>query len=190
MAFDEQGQAASKEDKVAIAKRAYKLLTEEIDFNPADIIFDVNILTVATGIEEHNSYGINFIEAVREIKQCCPHALTSGGVSNLSFSFRGNNIVREAMHAVFLYHAIKAGFDMAIVNAGMLSIYDEIDKPLRDACERVILNLDDKATEDLLDLAEQYKGQTNTIEQVDAWRGWELEERISHALIKGIEAHC
>ncbi|RTL11170.1 MAG: methionine synthase [Neisseriaceae bacterium] len=189
MAFDEQGQAASKEDKVAIAKRAYKLLTEEINFNPADIIFDVNILTVATGIEEHNSYGINFIEAVREIKQSCPRALTSGGVSNLSFSFRGNNIVREAMHAVFLYHAIKAGFDMAIVNAGMLSIYDEIDKPLRDACERVILNLDDKATEDLLDLAEQYKGQANTVEQIDAWRGWELEERISHALIKGIETH-
>jgi 5-methyltetrahydrofolate--homocysteine methyltransferase len=189
MAFDEQGQAASKEDKVAIAKRAYQLLTEKIGFNPADIIFDVNILTVATGIEEHNCYGINFIEAVREIKHCCPRALTSGGVSNLSFSFRGNNIVRESMHAVFLYHAIKAGFDMAIVNAGMLSIYDEIDKPLRDACERVILNLDERATEDLLELAEQYKGQTNVVEQVDAWRAWELEERISHALIKGIDAH-
>ena len=189
MAFDEYGQAVSQEHKVAIAVRAYKLLTEQIGFNPADIIFDVNILTVATGIEEHNSYAVSFIEAVREIKQVCPRALTSGGVSNLSFSFRGNNIVREAMHAVFLYHAIQAGFDMAIVNAGMLSIYDEIDKPLRDACERVILNLDEQATEDLLELAEQYKGQTNTIEQIDAWRSWELEERISHALIKGIDAH-
>jgi 5-methyltetrahydrofolate--homocysteine methyltransferase len=189
MAFDETGQATSKEHKVAISKRAYDLLVEKLDFNPADIIFDVNILTVATGIEEHNSYGVNFIEAVREIKQVCPMALTSGGVSNLSFSFRGNNIVREAMHAVFLYHAIKAGLDMGIVNAGMLSIYDEIDKPLREACERVILNLDDKATEDLLDLAEQYKGQTVTTEQVDAWRAWELEERINHALVKGIDAH-
>lgn len=189
MAFDENGQATSKEHKVEICQRAYKLLTEKIKFNPADIIFDVNILTVATGIDEHNNYGVSFIEAVREIKQVCPYALTSGGVSNLSFSFRGNNIVREAMHAVFLYHAIQAGFDMAIVNAGMLSIYDEIDKPLRDACERVILNLDDKATEDLLDLAETYKGQTNTVEQIDAWRSWELEERISHALIKGIDAH-
>ncbi|MDD3265619.1 MAG: methionine synthase [Burkholderiales bacterium] len=189
MAFDETGQAADKEHKVAISKRAYDLLVDKLDFNPADIIFDVNILTVATGIEEHNAYGVNFIEAVREIKQACPMALTSGGVSNLSFSFRGNNVVREAMHAVFLYHAIKAGLDMGIVNAGMLTIYDEIDKPLKDACERVILNLDDKATEDLLDLAEQYKGQTNTIEQVDAWRSWELEERISHALVKGIDAY-
>lgn len=189
MAFDEYGQAVTKEHKIEIAVRAYKLLTEQIGFNPADIIFDVNILTVATGIEEHNSYAVSFIEAVREIKQVCPHALTSGGVSNLSFSFRGNNVVREAMHAVFLYHAIQAGFDMAIVNAGMLSIYDEIDKPLREACERVILNLDEQATEDLLELAEQYKGQTNTIEQIDAWRNWELEDRISHALIKGIDAH-
>lgn len=189
MAFDETGQATSKEHKVAISKRAYDLLVEKLDFNPADIIFDVNILTVATGIEEHNSYGVNFIDAVREIKQVCPMALTSGGVSNLSFSFRGNNIVREAMHAVFLYHAIKAGLDMGIVNAGMLTIYDEIDKPLREACERVILNLDENATEDLLVLAEQYKGQTNTVEQVDIWRTWELEERISHALIKGLDAH-
>lgn len=189
MAFDETGQATTREHKVAISKRAYDLLIEKLDFNPADIIFDVNILTVATGIEEHNSYGVNFIEAVHEIKRVCPMALTSGGVSNLSFSFRGNNIVREAMHAVFLYHAIKAGLDMGIVNAGMLTIYDEIDKPLREACERVVLNLDDKATEDLLELAEQYKGQTNTVEQVDVWRSWELEERISHALIKGLDAH-
>ena len=189
MAFDESGQAVSKEHKVAIALRAYKLLTEQISFNPADIIFDVNILTVATGIEEHDGYAVSFIEAVREIKQLCPQALTSGGVSNLSFSFRGNNVVREAMHAVFLYHAIQAGFDMAIVNAGMLSIYDEIDKPLREACERVILNLDEQATEDLLALAEQYKGQTTAVEQIDAWRSWALEERISHALIKGIDAN-
>lgn len=189
MAFDETGQATSKEHKVAISKRAYDLLVDKLDFNPADIIFDVNILTVATGIDEHNDYGVSFIEAIREIKQVCPMALTSGGVSNLSFSFRGNNVVREAMHAVFLYHAIKAGMDMGIVNAGMLTIYDEIDKPLREACERVILNLDDKATEDLLDLAEQYKGQTNAVEQIDIWRTWDLEERISHALVKGIDAH-
>ncbi len=189
MAFDEQGQAISTEHKVAICQRAYHLLTEKLAFNPADIIFDVNILTVATGIEEHNSYGVSFIDAVREIKQTCPLALTSGGVSNLSFSFRGNNVVREAMHAVFLYHAIKAGLDMGIVNAGMLSIYDEIDKPLREACERVILNLDERATEDLLELAEQYKGQSVAVEQVNEWRGLTLEERISHALVKGIDAH-
>lgn len=189
MAFDEEGQAVSQEHKVAISQRAYKLLTEKLDFNPADIIFDVNILTVATGIEEHNSYGVSFIEAVREIKRTCPYALTSGGVSNLSFSFRGNNVVREAMHAVFLYHAIKAGLDMGIVNAGMLTIYDEIDPPLREACERVILNLDDKATEDLLDMAEQYKGQATEIVQIDAWRSDPLEERISHALVKGIDTY-
>lgn len=189
MAFDEHGQATSTEHKVAICRRAYRLLTGMLNYNPADIIFDVNILTVATGIEEHNSYGVSFIEAVREIKQTCPLALTSGGVSNLSFSFRGNNVVREAMHAVFLYHAIKAGLDMGIVNAGMLSIYDEIDKPLREACERVILNLDERATEDLLELAEQYKGQSVAIEQVNEWRGLTLEERISHALVKGIDAH-
>lgn len=189
MAFDEEGQAVSQEHKVAISQRAYKLLTEKLDFNPADIIFDVNILTVATGIEEHNSYGVSFIEAVREIKQTCPYALTSGGVSNLSFSFRGNNVVREAMHAVFLYHAIKAGLDMGIVNAGMLTIYDEIDPPLREACERVILNLDDKATEDLLDMAEQYKGQATETVQIDAWRSNPLEERISHALVKGIDTY-
>lgn len=189
MAFDEEGQAVSQEHKVAISRRAYNLLIKELDFNPADIIFDVNILTVATGIEEHNSYGVSFIEAVREIKQTCPHALTSGGVSNLSFSFRGNNVVREAMHAVFLYHAIKAGLDMGIVNAGMLTIYDEIDPPLREACERVILNLDDSATEDLLDLAEKYKGQATETVQIDAWRNDPLEERISHALVKGIDTY-
>ncbi|TXI91306.1 MAG: methionine synthase [Neisseriales bacterium] len=189
MAFDEEGQAVSQEHKVAISQRAYNLLIKELDFNPADIIFDVNILTVATGIEEHNSYGVSFIEAVREIKQTCPHALTSGGVSNLSFSFRGNNVVREAMHAVFLYHAIKAGLDMGIVNAGMLTIYDEIDPPLREACERVILNLDDSATEDLLDLAEKYKGQATETVQIDAWRSNPLEERISHALVKGIDTY-
>ena len=189
MAFDEEGQAVNQEHKVAISQRAYKLLTEKLDFNPADIIFDVNILTVATGIEEHNSYGVSFIEAVRAIKQTCPYALTSGGVSNLSFSFRGNNVVREAMHAVFLYHAIKAGLDMGIVNAGMLTIYDEIDPPLRETCERVILNLDDKATEDLLDMAEQYKGQATETVQIDAWRNDPLEGRISHALVKGVDTY-
>jgi 5-methyltetrahydrofolate--homocysteine methyltransferase len=189
MAFDETGQATSKEHKVAISQRAYNLLIKQLNFNPADIIFDVNILTIATGIDEHNDYAINFIEAVREIKQLCPQALTSGGVSNLSFSFRGNNPVREAMHAVFLYHAIQAGLDMGIVNAGMLSIYDEIDLKLRNACERVIFNQDPQATEDLLDLAEEYKGQVASAEQVDAWRNLPLEERLTHALIKGIETY-
>ncbi len=188
MAFDEQGQAVTIEDKVAISQRAYKLLCERLNFNPCDIIFDCNILTVATGIDEHNNYAVNFIEAVRQIKQLCPYALTSGGVSNLSFSFRGNNAVREAMHAVFLYHALKAGLDMAIINAGMLTIYDEIDKPLREACERVILNLDLAATEDLLTLAEQYKGVGQITAELDAWRTTSVEERISHALIKGIDA--
>ncbi len=189
MAFDEEGQAVSKEHKVAICKRVYQLLTEKLGFNPADIIFDVNILTVATGIEEHNSYAVNFIEAVREIKEVCPYALTSGGVSNLSFSFRGNNPVREAMHAVFLYHAIKAGFDMAIVNAGMLTIYDEIDPRLRIACENVILNLTPNATEELLAIAENYKGQIQATTGVDLWRNESLESRISHALVKGIDSY-
>lgn len=189
MAFDEGGQAVSKEHKVTICKRAYDLLVKKVNFNPADIIFDANILTVATGIEEHNSYAVNFIEAIREIKQLCPYALTSGGVSNLSFSFRGNNAVREAMHAVFLYHAIKAGFDMAIVNAGMLAIYDEIEPKLREACENVILNLRPNATEELLAIAESYKGQKQANEEQEIWRDLPLEERISHALVKGIDSY-
>ncbi len=190
MAFDENGQAASKEEKVRICKRAYDLLVSKLDFDPCDIIFDSNILTVATGMDEHNSYGVNFIEAVRELKQICPGALTSGGVSNLSFSFRGNNIVREAIHSVFLYHAIKAGLDMGIVNAGMLAVYDEIDPVLRDKCEAVVLNLHPNATEELIELAEQLKS-TNKKDEVkkEEWREYNLEERISHALVKGLDAY-
>ena len=132
MAFDEKGQAANKEDKVAIAQRAYQLLTEKAGMDPSDIIFDLNILTVATGMEEHNNYAVDFIEAVREVKRTCPGARTSGGVSNISFSFRGNNVVREAMHSAFLYHAIAAGLDMGIVNAGMLEVYENIEPNLRE----------------------------------------------------------
>lgn len=191
MAFDEQGQAASQSEKVRICKRAYDLLVEKLDFDPCDIIFDANILTVATGIEEHNSYGVNFIEAVREIKQICPGALTSGGVSNLSFSFRGNNIVREAIHSVFLFHAIKAGLDMGIVNAGMLGVYDELNPELREKCEAVVLNLHDNATEELLDLAEKLKSQNSnkTETKVDEWRNFPLEERISYAMVKGLDQY-
>jgi len=191
MAFDEQGQAASQSEKVRICKRAYDLLIEKLDFDPCDIIFDSNILTVATGIEEHNSYGVNFIEAVREIKQICPGALTSGGVSNLSFSFRGNNIVREAIHSVFLFHAIKAGLDMGIVNAGMLGVYDELNPELKAKCEAVVLNLHDNATEELLELAEKLKSQnSNKAEtKVDEWRNFPLEERISYAMVKGLDQY-
>lgn len=190
MAFDEQGQAADKNEKVRICKRAYDLLIEKLDFDPCDIIFDANILTVATGIEEHDPYGVNFIEAVRELKKVCPGALTSGGVSNLSFSFRGNNIVREAIHSVFLYHAIKAGLDMGIVNAGMLAVYDEINPVLREKCEAVVLNKHPGATEELLDLAEELKSSNKKEEkQKEEWRELSLEERISHALVKGLDAY-
>jgi 5-methyltetrahydrofolate--homocysteine methyltransferase len=191
MAFDEQGQAASQSEKVRICKRAYDLLVEKLDFDPCDIIFDANILTVATGIEEHNAYGVNFIEAVREIKKICPGALTSGGVSNLSFSFRGNNIVREAIHSVFLYHAIKAGLDMGIVNAGMLGVYDELNPDLKEKCEAVVLNLHDNATEELLELAEKLKGQNSNKGEVkvDEWRSLPLEERISYAMVKGLDQY-
>jgi 5-methyltetrahydrofolate--homocysteine methyltransferase len=190
MAFDEKGQAATKEDKVRICERAYKLLTEKIDFDPADIIFDPNILTVATGMEEHNGYAMDFIEAVREIKKRCPGVSTSGGVSNLSFSFRGNNKVRESMHAVFLYHAVQAGLDMGIVNAGMLEVYEEVDPKLRPLVEAVILNTHDQAAEELLKVAEQYKGE-KSLEKVanDDWRKLPLQERITHALVKGIDSH-
>lgn len=191
MAFDEQGQAASQSEKVRICKRAYDLLVEKLDFDPCDIIFDANILTVATGIDEHNAYGVNFIEAVREIKKICPGALTSGGVSNLSFSFRGNNIVREAIHSVFLYHAIKAGLDMGIVNAGMLGVYDELNPELKEKCEAVVLNLNDNATEELLELAEKLKGQNSNKGEVkvDEWRSFPLEERISYAMVKGLDQY-
>jgi 5-methyltetrahydrofolate--homocysteine methyltransferase len=190
MAFDEQGQAATKDEKVRICKRAYDLLLSKLNFEPNDIIFDANILTVATGIEEHDPYGVNFIEAVKELKIICPGALTSGGVSNLSFSFRGNNIVREAIHTVFLYHAIKAGLDMGIVNAGMLGVYDEINPELREKCEAVVLNTHPGATEDLLDLAEKLKNSNSKKEEkAEEWRSFNLEERISHALVKGLDAY-
>ncbi len=189
MAFDETGQADTKERKVEICSRAYELLTG-IGFPPEDIIFDPNIFAVATGIEEHNRYGLDFIEAVQEIKQQCPHAKTSGGLSNLSFSFRGNETVRRAMHSVFLYHAIPAGLDMAIVNAGQLDIYDNIEPALRDACEDVILMRRPDATERLIDLAESYKGKSVADERAaEEWRGWEVKKRLEHALVKGIDAH-
>lgn len=189
MAFDENGQAASKDEKIRICKRAHDLLISKLDFDPCDIIFDVNVLTVATGIEEHNSYGVNFIEAVKELKLICPNALTSGGISNLSFSFRGNNIVREAIHTVFLYHAIKAGLDMGIVNAGMLGVYDEIDPILREKCEAVVLNTHTNATEELLELAEKLKNSNNKKEEkTEEWRSFKLEDRINHALVKGLDA--
>ena len=191
MAFDEKGQAAELNDKVAICKRAYDILVNEVGFPPEDIIFDPNVLTVATGIEEHNAYGYNFIEAVRQIKERCPHALTSGGISNVSFSFRGNNIVREAMHSAFLYHSIKAGLDMGIVNAGMLDVYEDIEPKLLEKVESVLLNTDPKAAEDLLEMAEGLKGQkSNKSGTVDeSWREESLENRIIHSLVKGITTY-
>jgi 5-methyltetrahydrofolate--homocysteine methyltransferase len=194
MAFDETGQADSKARKVAICKRAYDLLTG-IGFPPEDIIFDPNIFAVATGIEEHDRYALDFIEAVAELRQLCPHAHFSGGLSNLSFSFRGNETVRRAMHSVFLFHAIPAGLDMAIVNAGQLDVYDQIDPVLREACEDVVLNRTPKtgdlsATERLIALAESYKGKDERAEkEAEEWRGWPVEKRLEHALVKGIDAH-
>jgi len=192
MAFDEEGQAATKADKVRICRRAYRLLTEKVGVDPCDIIFDPNILTVATGISEHDNYAVDFIEAVREIKATCPGARTSGGVSNISFSFRGNNVVREAMHSAFLYHSIEAGLDMAIVNAGMLEVYDEVDKELLEHVEDVLLNRREDATERLLDLAERVKDQGSQKSETkvdEAWRSGTVEERLSHALVKGITEH-
>ncbi|MCA0909692.1 methionine synthase [Qipengyuania gaetbuli] len=189
MAFDEEGQADTKDRKVEICARAYDLLTS-IGFPPEDIIFDPNIFAVATGIEEHDRYGLDFIEAVREIKARCPHARTSGGLSNLSFSFRGNETVRRAMHSVFLYHAIPAGLDMAIVNAGQLDVYDQIDPELREACEDVILMRRHDATERLIALAESYRGKSAADEKAEEeWRGWPVARRLEHALVKGIDAH-
>ena len=188
MAFDEQGQADSRERKVEICTRAYKLLTEQAGFAGEDIIFDPNIFAVATGIEEHNDYGNAFIQAASELTQTLPGIHISGGVSNLSFSFRGNEPVREAMHAVFLYHAIQAGMDMGIVNAGQLAVYETIDPELREACEDVVLNRRDDATERLLDLAERYKGAggREAREKDLAWREWPVEKRLEHALVNGI----
>jgi 5-methyltetrahydrofolate--homocysteine methyltransferase len=188
MAFDEKGQADTKERKVEICERAYKLLVAD-GFPPEDIIFDPNVFAVATGIEEHRRYALDFIEACREIRARCPHAHISGGLSNLSFSFRGNEPVRRAMHSIFLYHAIPAGLDMAIVNAGQLDVYDAIDPELRDACEDVILDRRDDATERLVTLAEKYLGSDPVRERAEAeWRGWDVGKRLEHALVKGIDA--
>jgi len=187
MAFDEHGQAANKADKVRICNRAYKLLTEKVGMDPTDIIFDPNILTVATGIEEHDNYAVDFIEGVREIKATCRGARTSGGVSNISFSFRGNNTVREAMHSAFLYHAINSGLDMAIVNAGMLNVYEEIDKELLELVEDVLLNRGPDATERLIEYAERVKGMGKAkVKDESLWRRSTVNERLIHALINGI----
>ena len=188
MAFDEKGQAVTVEDKVRICGRAYRLLTEQVGFPPTDIIFDPNILTVATGIEEHNRYAINFIEATRRIKEQLPGVKVSGGVSNISFSFRGNDVVREAMHSAFLYHAIRAGMDMGIVNAGQLAVYEEIPKPLLERVEDVLFDRRPDATERLVEYAETVKKQAGGkgAEVESAWRGGTVEERLSHALVKGI----
>jgi 5-methyltetrahydrofolate--homocysteine methyltransferase len=187
MAFDEVGQADTFARKTEICKRAYDILVGELNFPPEDIIFDPNIFAIATGLEEHNNYGVDFIEATRWIRQNLPHAHISGGVSNLSFSFRGNEPVREAMHSVFLYHAIKAGMDMGIVNAGQMIVYDDIDPELRQVCEDVILNRDPGASERLLELAEKFRGQTKQAKEQDlSWREWPVEKRLSHALVHGI----
>jgi len=189
MAFDEVGQADTQARKVEICERAYKLLTG-IGFPPEDIIFDPNIFAVATGIEEHNNYGVDFIEACKEIKARCPHVHISGGLSNFSFSFRGNEPVRRAMHSVFLYHAIPAGLDMAIVNAGQLDVYDAIDPELRTACEDVLLNRDPDAGERLVAIAEKYRGTDAAAEKAaEEWRGWSVTKRLEHALVKGIDMY-
>jgi 5-methyltetrahydrofolate--homocysteine methyltransferase len=191
MAFDEKGQAATYEEKIRICERAYRMLVDEVGFPPEDIIFDPNILTVATGMEEHNNYAVDFINATRWIKANLPHAKVSGGVSNISFSFRGNNKVREAMHSAFLYHAIAAGLDMGIVNAGMLEVYEEIDPELKVLVEDVLLNRRPDATERLVDFGEKLKGVGTAVSEKKAeeWRSGTVEERLSHALVKGIDAY-
>jgi len=187
MAFDEQGQADTFARKVEICQRAYKILVEQVGFPPQDIIFDPNIFAIATGIEQHNNYGVDFIQATAEIKRSCPYALISGGVSNVSFSFRGNNLVREAIHAVFLYHAVKAGMDMGIVNAGQLTIYEDIPTELRKAVEDVVLNRNDNGTDILLEVAETYRGDAVVNKKADlSWRELPVNKRLEHALVKGI----
>ncbi len=191
MAFDEQGQAATYEEKIRICERAYRILVDEVGLPPEDIIFDPNILTVATGMEEHNNYAVDFINATRWIKANLPHAKVSGGVSNISFSFRGNNKVREAMHSAFLYHAIAAGMDMGIVNAGMLEVYEEIEPELKILVEDVLLNRRPDATERLVDYGESLKtvGTVVNEKKAEEWRSGTVEERLSHALVKGIDAY-
>src|SRR5271154_428899 len=193
MAFDEQGQAATYEEKIRICERAYRILVDEVGFPPEDIIFDPNILTVATGMEEHNNYAVDFINATRWIKANLPHAKVSGGVSNISFSFRGNDTVREAMHSAFLYHAIKAGMDMGIVNAGMLEVYEEIEPELKVLVEDVLLNRRPDATERLVEHGEMLKtagaGAVIAEKKAEEWRNGTVEERLSHALVKGIDTY-
>ena len=187
MAFDETGQADTAARKIEICQRSYKVLTEQVGFPPEDIIFDPNIFAVATGIEEHNNYAVDFIEGTRAIKETCPHAMISGGVSNVSFSFRGNNPVREAIHSVFLYHAIQAGMDMGIVNAGQLAIYEDLPEELRERVEDVILNKREDATDRLLEIAENYRGDGKAAVKEDLeWRSWPVTKRLEHALVKGI----
>jgi 5-methyltetrahydrofolate--homocysteine methyltransferase len=191
MAFDEQGQAANYTDKIRVCERAYRILVDQVGFPPEDIIFDPNILTVATGMEEHNNYAVDYINATRWIKANLPFAKVSGGVSNISFSFRGNNVVREAIHSAFLYHAIAAGMDMGIVNAGMLEVYEEIDPVLKELVEDVLLNRRPDATERLVDFGETLKGAGKAANEKKAeeWRSGTVEERLAHALVKGIDAH-
>ncbi len=191
MAFDERGQAATYEDKIRVCERAYRILVDEVGLPPEDIIFDPNILTVATGMEEHNNYAVDFINATRWIKANLPHAKVSGGVSNISFSFRGNNKVREAMHSAFLYHAITAGMDMGIVNAGMLEVYEEIEPELKVLVEDVLLNRRPDATERLVDYGEKLKGVSQAVNEkrAEEWRSGTVEERLSHALVKGIDTY-
>jgi len=191
MAFDEVGQADTFARKTEICERAYRLLVDELDFPPEDIIFDPNIFAIATGIEEHDNYAVDFIEATQWIREHLPHALVSGGVSNVSFSFRGNNPVREAIHSVFLYHAIRAGLTMGIVNAGQLAVYDDLPEELREAVEDVVLNRRSDSTERLVDLADKYKGDGSGAAKKEdlEWRSWEVNKRIEHALVKGITAH-
>ncbi|HTA78725.1 MAG TPA: methionine synthase, partial [Terracidiphilus sp.] len=191
MAFDEQGQAATYEDRIRVCERAYRILVDQVGFPAEDIIFDPNILTVGTGIEEHNNYAVDFINATRWIKANLPHAKVSGGVSNISFSFRGNNKVREAMHSAFLYHAIGAGLDMGIVNAGMLEVYEQIEPHLKELVEDVLLNRRPDATERLVELGETLKGSEGAVveKKTEEWRNGTVEERMTHALVKGIDAY-
>ncbi len=189
MAFDENGQADTRERKVEICERAYRILTETIGFPPEDIIFDPNIFAIGTGIEEHNNYAVDFIEACKEIRERCPHTNISGGISNVSFSFRGNNPIREAIHSVFLYHAIRAGLSMGIVNAGQLAVYEDIPQTLRERVEDLVLNRRPDATERLMEIAEQYTGQARKQVQDTAWRERDVRSRLSHALVHGITDH-
>ncbi|HET9484980.1 MAG TPA: dihydropteroate synthase, partial [Xanthomonadales bacterium] len=190
MAFDEQGQADTARRKVEICERAYRLLVDEVGFPPEDIIFDPNVFAIATGIEEHDNYAVDFIEATREIRARLPHCHVSGGVSNVSFAFRGNNAVREAIHAVFLFHAIRAGMDMGIVNAGALPIYDDLEPELRERVEDVVLNRRRDATERLLEIAERFKGRKSAEDPSNlAWRELPVRDRIKHALVHGLDQH-